>query len=514
MELQHLNVADLIARANGDPWAINNSLQAGRPMQISDLAEAFHAAGRCATEANDAFSDARRRFDAAWKNENGKHPINDSTEVQRATTSLGVQAAQLPKIAVDLENIATALAEAQKTGAAMISTLEGQLQNIDNELGRALDLEDEGDLTAAEEALVDQHITDLVRDAITDTKTAVGQLQTVRNGYSNFLERSLTNLRLRDGYDPAPIEGADADGQPSHAERDRKAIEGYNAHQRAADEALANGPGPLTPEKADAAARLRDYATATNGNADPDARRLASERLDDFAMARFSGPLPVDRFMGGDARSRAQMRLEWQRKLEQGFAGAPPMSPDQVTQLLDNSEQQGRVVVTREATKALERQGMSPNTAAAVVSRMAEGSPLSEIARYDATLVGTGGAGLEATAGSLSNGAHNVPGSIGALSSTDAEVLEKVGRRLGAAGSLADLALAGVEVSQGAPAGQTMGQAVGGVAGGLAGGWALGAAGGMVFGPGGAFVGGIIGSVVIGAGGGKVGGAVGSQFDH
>ncbi|WP_441005934.1 putative alpha/beta hydrolase, partial [Mycobacterium malmoense] len=126
MELQHLNVADLIARANGDPWAINNSLQAGRPMQISDLAEAFHAAGRCATEANDAFSDARRRFDAAWKNENGKHPINDSTEVQRATTSLGVQAAQLPKIAVDLENIATALAEAQKTGAAMISTLEGQ----------------------------------------------------------------------------------------------------------------------------------------------------------------------------------------------------------------------------------------------------------------------------------------------------------------------------------------------------------------------------------------------------
>ncbi|OCB38057.1 hypothetical protein A5675_16225 [Mycobacterium malmoense] len=427
---------------------------------------------------------------------------------------MDVQADQLPKIGTDLENIAAALAEAQRTGAGFISTLDGQLQEIDNELSKAIELENTGHLTGAEKTLIDQHIHDLGEEAITRTKSAVAQLQALRNGYSDVLQKSLTTLRVQDGYDPAPIQGLDADGQPSHSAQDQRAVEGYNAKQRKLDQALVDGSGGMTPEKAAAAERLRDYSKATNPSADADARRLASERLNDFVMAHFSGPLPVDRFMGGDARSRAQMRLEWQRKLEQGFAGAPPMSPDQVTQLLDNSEQQGRVVVTREATKALERQGMSPNTAAAVVSRMAEGSPLSEIARYDATLVGTGGAGLEATAGSLSNGAHNVPGSIGALSSTDAEVLEKVGRRLGAAGSLADLALAGVEVSQGAPAGQTMGQAVGGVAGGLAGGWALGAAGGMVFGPGGAFVGGIIGSVVIGAGGGKVGGAVGSQFDH
>ncbi len=514
MQLRYINVPHLIAEAGGDPWAINNSLQAGRPMQISDLAEAFHQAGRCTTEASTAFAEARRRFEASWNREDGEHPINDSAEVQRATRSLGVQAAQLPKIGVDLENIAAALAEAQRTGGVLISALEGQLQEIDNELGQALDLEQSGHLTASQRDLVDEHIKGLEHEAVTDTKSALSQLKSLRNGYSDYLQKSLTTLTVQDGYDPAAIRGFDDDGQPSRSDQDRHAADGYNANQRAVDEALVNSPGPMTAEKTDAAARLRDYATATDPAADADARRLADERLDDFATARFSGTLPVDPILGGDARSRAQMRLEWQKKLEKGFSGAPPMIRDQVTQLLDNSEQQARVVITRQAAKTLERGGMSSTAASAVVSRMAQGSPLSEIAHYDAALVGTGGAGLEASAGSVSTGAHNLPGSIGVLSRADAEALEGVGRRLGWAGSVADIALAGVEVSQGAPGGQTFGQAVGGVGGGVVGGWTAGALGGMWFGPGGAFVGGIIGSVVGGWGVGKAGGAIGSQFDH
>jgi hypothetical protein len=122
MLLRYISIPALIAEAGGDPWAINQSLQAGRPAQISDLAEAFHAAGRCTTESSNAFDEARRRFEASWNRENGENPINDAAEVQHVTKSLGAQSLQLPKIGVDLENIAAALAEAQRTGAVLITT--------------------------------------------------------------------------------------------------------------------------------------------------------------------------------------------------------------------------------------------------------------------------------------------------------------------------------------------------------------------------------------------------------
>ena len=44
MQLRYMSIPHLIAEAGGDPWAIDKSLQAGRPAQISDLAQAFHDA--------------------------------------------------------------------------------------------------------------------------------------------------------------------------------------------------------------------------------------------------------------------------------------------------------------------------------------------------------------------------------------------------------------------------------------------------------------------------------------
>lgn len=67
MTLSNLSEAELIASAGGDPWAINQSLQAGSPFQISQLAEAFHGAGRHTAEADHAFEQARKRFAAAWR---------------------------------------------------------------------------------------------------------------------------------------------------------------------------------------------------------------------------------------------------------------------------------------------------------------------------------------------------------------------------------------------------------------------------------------------------------------
>lgn len=103
MALTYIDEQALIAAAGGDPWAINASLQAGSPLQISNLAGAFHRAGRCTAEADNAFEQARARFEAAWNHQDGGHPINDSDEVQRITKSLGAQSLQLPKIAADLE---------------------------------------------------------------------------------------------------------------------------------------------------------------------------------------------------------------------------------------------------------------------------------------------------------------------------------------------------------------------------------------------------------------------------
>ncbi|OBA58834.1 hypothetical protein A5647_20040 [Mycobacterium sp. 1100029.7] len=213
MQLRYISIPALIAHAGGDPWAINRSLQAGRPAQISDLAEAFHAAGRCTTESSAAFAEARSRFAAAWNHDNGENPINDAAEVQRVTKSLGTQSLQLPKIAVDLENIAAGLAEAQRTAAGQIATLEGQLQKLDDLIGRAVEMEKQANLSAADKHALDALITECEDDAIEDTKNALGQLHSTRDGYSRLLDEAKANL-AKDGYDPARVWGADAHELP------------------------------------------------------------------------------------------------------------------------------------------------------------------------------------------------------------------------------------------------------------------------------------------------------------
>lgn len=291
MQLAHIDLGKLIAESGGDPWAINTSLQRGRPEQIFGLAQAFHNAGQCTSEASNAFAEARRRFEAAWNRDNGEHPINDSAEVQRMIQTLGAQAAQLPKIAVDLENVAATLAEAQRTCGTLISTLEAQLEDLDHRLGQALQLEKTGHLSQADQSAVDAFIAALEQQAIDDTKDAYYQLLSIRNGYSDFLEKSWANLRT-DGYDPANIHELDgqdakdpagADNSPSGSgtsELDEikrvtnQAVVDQMAKVRAAQQALddavatAYTKGPGSAEGQDALARLpqlkKDLADALN----------------------------------------------------------------------------------------------------------------------------------------------------------------------------------------------------------------------------------------------------------
>ena len=80
--LQYLQIDGLIAAAGGDPWAVDDSLQAGSPTQIDFLAQAFHQAGRSTAQAEATFQTAQRHF-KEYQRENGEQPINDGAGVAR-----------------------------------------------------------------------------------------------------------------------------------------------------------------------------------------------------------------------------------------------------------------------------------------------------------------------------------------------------------------------------------------------------------------------------------------------
>lgn len=196
MQFANLTHAELVTAAGGDPWAVNQSLQVGSPFQISQLAEAFHAAGRCSAEAEHSFEQARQRFDAAWNHQNGDHPINGSAEVQRLTKSLGLQTEKLPKIGDDLENIAAMLAAAQKEGAAEIAMLERQLLLLDKLIGAAKkDLLDPT-LDPKSRRALETLINDAHADADDDTRDALKEMNSIRDTYARSLRQAQANGNL------------------------------------------------------------------------------------------------------------------------------------------------------------------------------------------------------------------------------------------------------------------------------------------------------------------------------
>lgn len=213
MHLESISIPLLVAEAGGDPWVINAALQHGRPGQIDNLASAFHNAGKSASDADTAFEQARKRFEGAWNRETGDHPINDAAQVQLVTGSLGVQAAQLPKIAADLESIAAALAEAQKASAACISELETVLEDIDKHLTRWLQLDRDPTLTAEQRQDVHNNIHELQQAAIDDTGETLRRVKAIRDTYLTALRAAEARLRA-EGYDPGLVKNLDQPTSP------------------------------------------------------------------------------------------------------------------------------------------------------------------------------------------------------------------------------------------------------------------------------------------------------------
>ncbi|GFG87444.1 MULTISPECIES: alpha/beta hydrolase [Mycobacteriaceae] len=221
--LQHLQLAELIAHAGGDPWAVDDSLQAGSPTQIDFLAQAFHQAAGSATAAEETFRTARQHFEQ-YHRESGEQPINHGAEVQRVKDGLHASTEQLGRIAADLETIAGALAQARAASQANITALNANLVGLDNLVGHYLDLENEGHDCSTE-------INQCRQQAKDDTATALHNGTVIRNTYSKALQQALTNLRVRDGYDPdAAVSRFDADAPsppPGPVPDDPKAFNDY-----------------------------------------------------------------------------------------------------------------------------------------------------------------------------------------------------------------------------------------------------------------------------------------------
>jgi hypothetical protein len=457
VQLRYISLPLLIDAAGGDPWRVNGTLQSGNPAVVDELAQAFYNAGSCTAESSAAFTQARQRFRAAWNRENGEHPINDSLEVQRATNTLHLQQTQLTAIGTDLENIAAALAEAQKSATTKIHALEVQLQDIDNRIG----------MYRAEHV----DTSELEQVAIEDTAGILHQLEKTRDDYAATLQASTTTL-LSDGYDPAPLRGYDGDGQPNQDQQAERAADTYNTTQREHDQDLVDRPGEMTPEKAEAAARLRDYATVTDPAADPQARRLGGERLDDFRTAHFIGPLPPDTVLGGDARGNAKTRLDLQRRLESGslHPGVAPMMPDQATRALDDAEASARTFALNSFADRLRSSGVSNAGVQRAVNAVKSGTSPREFFNQLSNASDAVGGGMEKYGESLPTGRHWL--SADAFSKADAEALAKFGKGLGGAATGLDGVLTLMDIRDGkVSAGQGIAEFGGRWAGGTAGGW-------------------------------------------
>lgn len=499
MELSYLNVRHLIERAGGDPWKLDETVQSGSPGQINELATAFHDAGVCMGDTSQEFNEAKRRFEAAWdRQDGGGHPINDSDEVTRATTSLSLDKEELARVAVDLGNISAALAETQRSSQSSIQELEASLQRIDDAIAAAV--EQSG-------VVVDEYtIAPLENMAVQEIRDALSSIGNSRDAYVAELASAMDSMRAS-GYLPDAVDAADGDGVTG-ADAARGEAADYNFQQRAADLALVNGGGPMTPERAAAAARLRDYDTIQNPASDPSAVNLAGERLDDFQTSRVPpGSLPPDHVLGADPQRRALVRQEWQRQLEQGSTTMPPMTPDEATAWMDQQEAQARVVAMDAMIKGLENQGLSRGAATDVAQAMAQGATLRDIAATAGPL-----SEIKQLDGALSDGKHSLPWER--YSTADLKAISGLGKALGAFGAASEFAFAWSDATNGAAPGKTWGGLAGSLTGGFVGGAAAGFAGGWVLGPGGAFVGAITGGLF----GGEVfkywGGTVGSNFDR
>lgn len=514
--LTNLDVGELCGAAGGNPWKLDDQLQVGDAQAINKLADAFHQAGNRVKEADDDFDKAKQKFNQGYRRNGSEHPINESAEVQQATSALAGHKDALPRIAASLEQVAASLATAQRQSDAALGDADATLHEIDNQM------------SLAEEN--DQDTGGLHEHAVGVVKSALAQVNSACNDYVTDLHAAQTAMSGA-GYVPESLGNLDA--QPGDVAADA-AAKYDKSGQRARDQAMvdkakaegrthyiandAGRPDNMTAEEAAAAQRLKDYAAITDPTSrfgpgfDPhqaaQARRLAGERLGDYNTSKVVGPLPTDTVLGGDARTRAQTRLKLQHDLENGQVSwhPQPMSAEEATQLIDEMEAGDRARVLAGLERCLVDGGMSKGGAAAVAEAFAHGTIPKEYiegASAGGKVFDAGKEGIHKFAELQPTGQHWAPGV--AYSAEDIEALKRFGSKFGYVGNAVELGTGLYELAHGAPPGEVAAKAVGGWAGAWAGAEGVGAVGAWIGGPPGAFFGALAGGTVVGLFGDKLG---------
>lgn len=465
--LVHLTVSQLISGAGGDPWELDEELQAGDPAAVNALADAYHQAAGCVDEAESDFVDAKKKFQDSYRRNGAGHPINDSSEVTATTEKLRLQRSQIAGIAVDLETIAAALASAHRASGAEVAGTNTLLNEIDD------------NIAIAEAA--DQDASPLYQTAIDAVRETLSNESSIRSAYLSTLHSAQGAMLATTGYTAEVLAPLDAAPDDARAVADQ-----YDQTQRAEDQATvaqAAAEGIQSEKSRDAAARLRDSDTVHNPAAEPAARRLAGERLVDYRDSQLTGPLPKDPVMGTDARSRAQGRLEGQKLLESGFKGnAQPITPDQATMAMDRMD----AIVRQGTLDALQRKlietGVSPPAANRLINEVKEGRTPGEVIQEAVKSAGIPteviGKYLETSSEYAHTGTRWQPEQVQGWAKADAEKLLGIGKTLSHGAKLIDVGMSVVEVVQGkSTVGEEIVKTTGGIAGGAAG---SGAAAGLV----------------------------------
>ncbi|MHC9292570.1 EspA/EspE family type VII secretion system effector [Mycobacterium sp. LTG2003] len=378
-------------------------------------------------------------------------------------------------------------ADVVKNGRTNLDTAKGWVESMVNSLPSDLSAADRENklIPIAREGIT--KVNNIVTSATDDMTTIKGDVDKLKGDYDAV--RESVGSRSDGTKSGEDVQLAFGDTDPKKSESAEKYADG----QRAADKELFDSPGPWTQEKQDAAGRLRDYDTLNNPNADETAIKCASRRLDDYFMAQYVGPLPIDPVLGNDARARARARLELQRQLEAGLHGMPPQSPDVATQMLDTSEAMARDIVLKTLEQQLGTAGVSDAGVSQVISNLATAA--------DAAGTGAGQYGKSA-AGDMFAG----------LSRSDLDQLAKAGGRVSMAANAVQAVMAFDKWMDGGSNeefGRSAGSLLGSVLGGMATGAAVGSVGGPFTAAGAAIIGGFVGGIW----GGDFGAEVGRQFD-
>lgn len=209
-EFKHFTRAELAGEAGVDPWQIDQSLKAGDPAKIDAIADGVHRAGVAAGEVDGDFENARKQFRDAWVSDGSRSPIDESVVVQRITASVGTHRDQLRVIGTKYEEIAAALATAQRDADAEIGVLEQQLRAVDAQMD-AVDRLAATDPTAAQNTMKGARAL-----AVHFVQNTGAQIQELRATYAAVLADASTVLKTngapRVPEVPVPDDSHVADG--------------------------------------------------------------------------------------------------------------------------------------------------------------------------------------------------------------------------------------------------------------------------------------------------------------